>query len=433
MALSITDAMMSPIVQIVDIDKNTSIPISIFYGASTNYKQGKMVAKMAINNSLVEDFNTKNGTSYLVAPEGSVTLSKNSLTIEDGNKVSDQLNLVVHGEQIDFLNQYLIPVTIESVTEGKLSADADYKTIYYLIEGNLAKELNRKLWTLVASSSSLDVSYGAELAWDGDRKTYWHTAHTGMPQWYTVDMKEYKLIDGFSWVNRQDGYDSFPKHIMIETSVDGLNWTTAYENEALDATNFRQILELEERVIARFFKVTILSNWMAADFTFVADVDFWCDEAPEVETNWEVPEYDFETGIWRIHSFSSEWNVSWAASHVLDGNTATSWHTDPFDTNLNGMPQWFIVDMRKIRPGINGIKVLNRQDDSGLEPKHVVVSVSEDLSNWSVILDLPEMSNSKTFLTYDTTKKIPGRYLKFEVKSNWGGGAWTYLAEFSVY
>ena len=54
----------------------------------------------------------------------------------------------------------------------------------------------------------------------------------GMPQWFAVNMNDYKFIDGFTWVNRQDvNQHALPKHVIFETSMDGENWNQVLEIE----------------------------------------------------------------------------------------------------------------------------------------------------------------------------------------------------------
>ena len=37
---------------------------------------------------------------------------------------------------------------------------------------------------------------------------------------------------------------------------------------------------------------------------------------------------------------------------IFDGDKNSTWHSDPFNEEINGMPQWFVVDMKKVRPAI---------------------------------------------------------------------------------
>ena len=98
------------------------------------------------------------------------------------------------------------------------------------------------------------------------------------------------------------------------------------------------------------------------------------------------------------------------------------------------MPQWFVVDMKKMRPIIRGFLIWQRQDDHGMEPKHVIFSVSENNVEWKTVLEVTDMSNDYTMvLDYKTTDPAPGRYLKVEIISTWGTNPWTYLGEITPY
>ena len=93
--------------------------------------------KFAIDNSLVDAYNEKNGTEYAAAPNGVFTLSTDQLTIEaDTTSSKEGLALTISEagvEQLEPGNEYLIPVVIAG------SSDADYRPssnvgfAYYLV------------------------------------------------------------------------------------------------------------------------------------------------------------------------------------------------------------------------------------------------------------------------------------------------------------
>lgn len=428
MYISISGATDGPIIKTVDLDESISFPLSVSYGGTTNYKQGDIIAQISIDNSLVAAFNSENNTSYVPLPDGAVTMDKTTLTIMDGTRVSDQLNITIQPQLANFVNEYLLPVTIQSATESKISVNDETKTVYYVIKGNVGTKPSEEKWTVLGASSVWQSFYPVEKTWDGDRNSYWHTDLSGMPQWYAVNLNEYKLIEGFTWVNRQDGADAVPKHVKFETSMNGIDWIEVLDVPEVPKSNLMQIFELPEKVIARYFKVTILTNWANAPYSYVAEVSTWAGDRP-------TGDYDWEKSSWYVLDFRSQWNDSYfAVKNVIDGNKDTPWHSDPFNSAINGMPQWFIIDMRKPRPAIKGFLIWHRQDDHGMEPKNIVFSVSQDNVEWTEVLNVPELSNSYgEELDYTTTNPTPGRYLKVEVRSNWGGGAWTYIGEITPY
>ncbi len=281
MYLSLSGAADNPVVKAVEVDQNTTFPITLSYGGTTNYNQGEYVAQIAVDNSLVAKYNSEKSTTYLTLPAGSFSLDKTSMTIADGSRISDPVNVTIKAPQINFENEYLLPVTIQSVTEGKVPLNEEFRTIYYIIKGK---------------------------------------------------------------------------------------------------------------------------------------------------------EYDWEKSTWEVIAYRSQWGADWGIHKIFDGNKNTTWHSDPFNAAINGMPQWFVVDMKKIRPIIRGFLIWQRQDDHGMEPKHVVFSVSEDNVTWKKVLEVTNMSNDYTKeLDYRTTDPAPGRYLKVEILATWGANPWTYFGEITPY
>ena len=120
MYISLSGAADNPVIKAVEVDRNTTFPITISYGGTTNYNQGEYVAQIAVDNSLVSSYNSTNNTSYLQLPEGSFSLDKTSVTIENGSRISDPIVVTIEAQKINFEHEYLLPVTIQSVTEGKV-------------------------------------------------------------------------------------------------------------------------------------------------------------------------------------------------------------------------------------------------------------------------------------------------------------------------
>jgi len=428
MFLSLSGAADGAIEQTISLDEPFTYPLSVSYGGTTNYNQGEITVNLGVDNTLVDQYNTANSTEYRPLPDGSWSLDRNTIVISDGNRISEVAKVTIDPSLVDFAHDYLLPVAIQSATGDKIPVNESFKTIYLIVKGDVDPLPLENLWTVHGSSSVWQPGFEVENVFDGNRNSYWHSDLSGMPQWFAMNMNGYKLIEGFSWINRQDPDQyALPKHVKFETSMDGTNWTEVLDIPELPASRTLQILELPQKVVAKYAKVTVLSNWADAPYTYVADVSTWAGAKP-------TGEYDWEKSTWEVIDFKSEWNADWGVNKIFDGNKGTTWHSEPFDGSKNGMPQWFVVDMMKVRPAIKGFLIWNRQDDHGMEPKHVIFSVSEDNVNWTPILELEEMSNDfANELDYKTTEAVAGRYLKVEVLSNWGGGAWTYFGEITPY
>lgn len=85
-----------------------------------------------IDNTLIEEYNTKNGKNYSALPEDSYELSGNSVTISAGSNISDAIKLSIKSTD-DFKDgvSYMIPVTIKN--SDKLPVLNSSRTIFIII------------------------------------------------------------------------------------------------------------------------------------------------------------------------------------------------------------------------------------------------------------------------------------------------------------
>jgi hypothetical protein len=425
MYLSLTGAKEVPAIKKLNLAStaDTVFFISISYGGTMNYEQGDISAVIAVDFSLVEAFNAANYTDYLPLPAETYALDKTTLQIANGRNSSDLAALTIRMSVINLSDEYILPVTVKSVSGGNVLLNEEMKTLYLVFQGGVDEDSGRARWVSAGASSEWQGTYLAKNAFDGDRNTFWHSDAGGsMPQWFAVDMQGFKRISGFTWVNRTDPSQlAIPKHVKIETSMNGTDWTEALDVPELEQSRVMQVLQLERSVVAKFFKVTALSNWTDAPYTYVAEIDIYSGEEPEVET-------DFAKRNWTVHSVSSVFAVWAGAENLFDGDKESIWHT-----TVSSLPQEVIIDMQKSFT-IHGILLWNRQNDHGAEPKNIVFEVSDDLDSWNLLLDEPEMSNA-----YDHELDLPmanpqkGRYLRITVKSSRGGQPYTYIAEITPY
>ncbi|MDR1155652.1 MAG: discoidin domain-containing protein [Bacteroidales bacterium] len=399
--------------------------IGMAYGGTPNYEQGDISAVIAADLSLVEAFNAANYTGYLPLPAETYALDRTTLQIANGRNSSDLAKLTVRMSVINMSDEYILPVTVKSVS-GSLPLNEEMKTLYLVFRGDVDEDSGRARWVSAGASSEWQGTYPVRYVFDGNRNTYWHSDASGpMPQWFAVDMQGFKRISGFTWNNRMEPEQlAIPKHVKIETSMNGTEWTQALDVPELEQSRVMQVLRLERSVVARFFRVTVLSNWADAPYTYVAEIDIYSGEEPTVET-------DFAKHAWTVHSVSSVFDTWALAEYIFDGDRESIWHTA-----TGGLPQWIIIDMQKSFT-IHGILLWNRQNDHGAEPKNIVFEASDDPDNWKLLLDEPEMSNAWDHeLDLPMTNPQKGRYLKITVNSNWSGAnnwGWTYIAEITPY
>jgi hypothetical protein len=428
--LSLSGSKETPAIKKLNMEStdDTTFYITMTYAGTTNYERGDISATLEKAPSLVETFNAANKTAYRLLPDEAFSFDRTDLRISNGKNISEAVRLTIKMKTIDLNYDYLLPVVLTSVSGGEMPLNEDLKTLYLAFQGNVDDDKGKSRWS-IAGSSSEQQDGTAEKVFDDDRNTFWHSDPNGaMPQWFAVNMQGFKRISGFTWVNRTDpAQKALPRHVKFETSMNGREWTEALDVPELGESRVLQVFPLGRTIIAKFFRVTVLSNRADAPYTYVSEVDIYSGDAPEPEIDWAKHE-------WELVDVSSEWNsVDWTARNTFDGKINTTWHTEPFDVSKNGMPQWFIVDLKNSFM-IHGFLLWNRQEDHGNEPKNIVFETSDDLVNWKLLLDEPEMSNAyDKELNLSATNPQRGRYLRVTVKTNWGNGAWTYIAELSLY
>ena len=90
-------------------------------------------------------------------------------------------------------------------------------------------------------------------------------------------------------------------------------------------------------------------------------------------------------------AYRSQWNDDHRIK-IFDGDKNSTWHSDPFneDQRHASMVRGRHEEGEACH---QGFLIWQRQDDHGMEPKHVVFSVSEDNENWTVVLEETNLSN----------------------------------------
>jgi archaellum component FlaF (FlaF/FlaG flagellin family) len=431
MYLSLREAKNAPVIKILNLanSSDTAFFVSMYYGGTTNYKQGDISAVIEADYLLVDAFNEAHNTAYLPLPAETYALDKTTIRIVNGENTSDAAKLTIRMSVINLINDvYLLPVTIKSVS-GSLSLNEEQKTLYLAFHGNVDEDNGRDRWISAGASSEWQSTYPVKNVFDGSRNTYWHSDADGsMPQWFAVDMQGLKRISGFTWVNRTDrDQPAIPKHVKIETSMNGRDWTQVLDIPELPQSRVLQVLPLGQTLVAGYFRVTVLSNWADAPYTYVAEVDIYSGEAPEPEPEGQ----DIEKHNWTIVESYNDWRPDVGASKAIDGDPYTPWHTDP---NVNNYPYWFIVDFHNTLK-ISGVIFWNRMEDPYATnfPKHVKWEASNNLENWTTILEIDELPGVKTEQYLPCTTVVSARYLRFTVYNGWTGEAWAFVGEMSIY
>lgn len=194
----------------------------------------------SVDNSLIDAYNSANGTSYKSIDESLIKIANNPATIEaNANKTTEQLKVSLEGDLSTLTDKsgYLIPVTFSA--NGAVTSSS--RGVVYIIVtpveelfrknfafedigGSLVED--RSGWTIEGESDLYTESYQHESLLDGDGNTYVRT--WGGPVVFKIDFGKELDVTAVSLLPRQDNpwYASYhPYSIQIEYSEDGNIYT----------------------------------------------------------------------------------------------------------------------------------------------------------------------------------------------------------------
>lgn len=134
-----------------------------------------------------------------------------------------------------------------------------------------------------------------------------------------------------------------------------------------------------------------------------------------------------QRSAWKSGGASTVWQAGYEVEKAFDGNDNSYWHSD-----LNGMPQWIIVDMASVK-NIDGFTYKARQEiEQPAIPKNMQFETSMDGETWTQVLDL-ELPNFRGLQVFPLESRVTAQYFRVTVTTNWAGATYTYIAELDIY
>ena len=255
---------------------------TIIYGANyggQDYPSQDVPVDFAINPAMVDSFNLKNNTKYKALPAGSYSFKQTSAIIQKGTLATQPLACTVSTggpNGIDVLTDYLLPITLVA-SKSNIPVNEELRTTYFLIRSqpNIDDypDYSRTGWTIAGFSSEEP----AEAQWgnggqalhtlDDNTATFWHSqwqgASPGPPHYIIVNMGATKTLHGLWFIDRQSDNDGKPKDVMVQVSLDGINFTDA-GTFTLENTKATQKQFLSGFKQAKYFKVIFTSSYDAS-------------------------------------------------------------------------------------------------------------------------------------------------------------------------
>lgn len=234
-----------------------------------------------VNMAAVDSFNKKNGTNYILMPEGSYTLEANSATIPAGRRSTSLLALNIDASNRALeLQTYVLPVSITNIEGTTVPVSGSFGTDYFIFQGSY-RQISKKDWKIIGYDSYQNSNTAPNKAIDGNQKTYWHTPWTrprpAPPHYISVDMGEEHLVHGFKIIGRLGKAPFFsqgnPKDIVIKVSSDTTNWGKGeHFTLPFDVNTVKTKVYFTTPMKGRYFKIIVNSTFLNKKFTHIAEI-----------------------------------------------------------------------------------------------------------------------------------------------------------------
>ena len=221
-------------------------------------------ATIAIDNSLVAEYNAANSTNYKEIPSGALTIENATVTIAEGATASStNFKASIPEDKLATLTEpaYVVPLRISAQrTDGVSVADAG---VIYLIVTTSEKLINE--------GAGSDLLKGAEistedmLTWTCDNANMSDVCDNGdwTTMWsdgtYVIDMQSEKAITGFKFL---PGYYNYSPTVVMSVALssDGATWTDCGSTESMADEGGWRYFVLYGGVPARYIKLTYTTD-----------------------------------------------------------------------------------------------------------------------------------------------------------------------------
>ena len=241
---------------------DAKFPVNILRAADS-----PTTVSVVMDNSLVEQYNAANGTSYVAVPNGVVNVTNNVAHIQANSFASgDSISISVPESALPQLTEegYIIPFRISEVQgSGKISEERGVayiiiNTIVTLVNADATEPLGTMIGTDVMSTWTATNSSGgnaniANMLQESSRQTW-------AIDTYVVDMKEVRNVSSVGIQSYYGQYGYMPDHLELWLSKDGNDWTyIGYVADGGDMLSYRNYgyLVMYGGFPARYLKMSV--------------------------------------------------------------------------------------------------------------------------------------------------------------------------------
>ncbi|GAA2136730.1 hypothetical protein GCM10009825_22230 [Arthrobacter humicola] len=290
--------------------------------------------------------------------------------------------------------------------------------------------LPRTGWTATASDEEVLGENGkASNVLDGSAATIWHSRWSPapsapLPHTITIDTKATQSISGLRYLPRSDLPNGRVGSFEIAVSTNGTTWSAPVARGTWPDTATEKAVTFTA-VSARYLRLTAATE--------AGNRGPWSSAA---EINLVGGQSTPPTGVlprdgWTASASDEEvLRENDRASNVLDGSTATIWHSRWSPTPSAPLPHAITIDT-KATQNISGLRYLPRSDLANGRVGNYSIGVSSNGITWSTVATgtWPDTAAEKTV----TFTAVSARYVRLTAITEAGNrGPWSSAAEINL-
>ncbi|WP_345947625.1 MULTISPECIES: DUF1735 domain-containing protein [unclassified Mucilaginibacter] len=262
-------------------DVTASFPVR-----STQAVSSDVQVTYTVDNSLIDSYNSANGTQYIKLPDGFLTIGALTLTIPQGKTTSaEPVKVSVAASKLPQLTEagYIVPFKITSVNGNGTQISTNQNTAYMLINTKVTNLYSSPVLadmtgsTLIASrtgwTATLDaVPTSGTLAnmFDARTNTNWQLNPAKAAK-LTVDMASSRSNLTGIRIHTSSTANALTS-AMVSTSVNGVDWVSQ-GTTTLSIASAYQYFKFYSPVTARYIRIDIL-GWRST-LLFLTEFDVY--------------------------------------------------------------------------------------------------------------------------------------------------------------
>jgi len=208
---------------IADVDQTFSFGAS--YGG-LKYPSQDITVNFALDNHLIDQYNSKNGTSYQAMPADKFTISGLTTVIPAGRTTSDPLSISIKTKNLVKDAEYMFPIVLSSVSSGNINPDL--QTAYFRVK-IVRKETdftNTGVLTVSKDNDGgPDAGEGSSKLIDNDLNSKFLVFDFPHGLWMQLHLSQPQAIGQYKLTSGNDAPERDAKNWKFFGSNDGNTWT----------------------------------------------------------------------------------------------------------------------------------------------------------------------------------------------------------------